>query len=176
MKDRQGIVMVYTGNGKGKTTSALGLALRASGHDEKIFMVQFRKSDPTYGEIQAIRKFLPNMTVLQSARSRFRKRGDFEEADYADAQNVFNKGKEALLSGEYDLVIFDEINFALYNDLLQLDDVLNMLKERPRHVNVVLTGRYACDEIIAAADLVSEVKEIKHHYQAGVKAQPGVEY
>ena len=73
-------------------------------------------------------------------------------------------------------MIFDEINFALYNDLLQLDDVLNMLKERPRHVNVVLTGRYACDEIIAAADLVSEVKEIKHHYQAGVKAQPGVEY
>lgn len=176
MKDRQGIVMVYTGNGKGKTTSALGLALRASGHGEKIFMVQFRKSDPTYGEIQGIRKFLPNMTVLQSERSRFRKHGDFEQADYTDAANVFTQGKEALLSGEYDLVIFDEINFALYNDLLELDDVLAMLKARPRHANVVLTGRYACESIIEAADLVSEVKEIKHHYQAGIKAQPGVEY
>ncbi|NLZ38529.1 MAG: cob(I)yrinic acid a,c-diamide adenosyltransferase [Firmicutes bacterium] len=176
MTKRQGIVMVYTGNGKGKTTSALGLALRASGHGEKIFMVQFRKSDPTYGEIQAIRKFLPTMTVVQSERSQLRKPGDFDEQDIADAANVFAQGREALLSGKYDLVIFDEINFALHCNLLKIEDVLAMLKERPPHVNVVLTGRYAHEDIIAAADLVSEIKEIKHHYAAGIKAQPGVEF
>ncbi|NLZ39313.1 MAG: cob(I)yrinic acid a,c-diamide adenosyltransferase [Firmicutes bacterium] len=176
MASRQGIVMVYTGNGKGKTTSALGLALRASGHGEKIFMVQFRKSDPTYGEIQGIRKFLPNMTVVQSERSQLRKIGDFDQEDLADAANIFAQGREALLAGEYDLVIFDEINFALYCQLLQVEDVLAMLRERPAHVNVVLTGRYAHDAIIDAADLVSEIKEIKHHYAAGIKAQPGVEY
>ncbi|MCR3921411.1 MAG: cob(I)yrinic acid a,c-diamide adenosyltransferase [Firmicutes bacterium] len=176
MTDRQGIVMVYTGNGKGKTTSALGLALRASGHGEKIMMVQFRKSDPTYGEIQAIRKFLPTMTVVQSERSRFRGKGGFDPEDFADAANVFGIGRDALLSGEYDLVIFDEINFAIYNDFVTVTDVLEMLKARPKHVNVVLTGRYAADAIMEAADLVSEVRAVKHHFEAGIKAQQGVEF
>ena len=176
MADREGVVMVYTGNGKGKTTAALGLALRASGHGEKIFMVQFRKSDPTYGEIQAIRKFLPTMTVVQSERSRFRGKGAFDPEDFADAAHVFEQGREALLSGEYDLVIFDEINFAAANDLVKTEDIVDMLKKRPKHTNVVLTGRYADERIIEMADLVSEVKEVKHHFQSGIKAQPGVEY
>lgn len=176
MSTKKGIVMVYTGNGKGKTTAALGLALRASGHGEKIYMVQFRKNDPTYGEIQAIRKFLPNMTVVQSQHGRFRKKGDFTREDYEDAARVFALGREAVLSGAYDLVIFDEINFAAYNNLVKVEDILEMLKNRPAHVTVVLTGRYADEAIMEAADLVSEVKEIKHHFQAGVAAQPGVEY
>ncbi|NLM52906.1 MAG: cob(I)yrinic acid a,c-diamide adenosyltransferase [Firmicutes bacterium] len=176
MSTKRGVVMVYTGNGKGKTTAALGLALRASGHGEKIYMVQFRKSDPTYGEIKAIRKFLPTMTVVQSKRSRFRKKGDFEQEDFDDAANVFALGKEAVLSGEYDLVIFDEINFAAYNKLIKVEDILDMLKKRPPHVTVVLTGRYAAEAVMEAADLVSEVREIKHHFHSGIAAQPGVEY
>lgn len=169
--------MVYTGNGKGKTTAALGLALRTSGHGKKVFMVQFRKSDPTYGEIQAIRKYLPNITVVQSKRSTFRGKGGFDPlADVADAKAVLAKGRQALRSGDYELVIFDEINYALHNELLNLTDVLTMCQERPQHVNLVLTGRYARQEIIAAADLVSEVSLRKHHYQAGIKAQPGIEF
>lgn len=176
MAEKKGLILVYTGDGKGKTTAALGLALRASGHGAKIFMVQFRKSDPGYGEIQAINKFLPNFTAVQSERSRITGRGGFEQADIDDAVNVFNKGKEALLSGDYDLVIFDEINFAVDFGLLPLDDVLDMLKQRPQRADVVLTGRNAPQAIVALADLVSEVREIKHHYKAGVLAQKGIEF
>ena len=176
MKGRKGIVMVYTGDGKGKTTAALGLALRASGHGEKILLVQFCKSDPAYGEVKAIRKFLPTMDVVQSPFCRLRRKGEFEPEDFAAAEEVFRSGRDAVLSGEYDLVIFDEINFAADNNLVKVEDILQMLQERPGHVNVVLTGRNAAAEIIAAADMVSEVKEVKHHYQAGIEAQAGVEY
>lgn len=176
MAEKTGLVLVYTGNGKGKTTAALGLALRASGYGAKIFMVQFRKSDSSYGEIQAISKYLPTFTVVQSQRSRITGRGGFEPEDMADARNVFETGKAALLSGDYSLVIFDEINFAVDYDLLSLDEVVSMLKQRPSHTDVVLTGRNAPREIVEMADLVSEVVEIKHHYKSGVMAQKGIEY
>lgn len=168
--------MVYTGDGKGKTTAALGLALRASGHNSNVFIVQFRKSDPSYGEIQAINKFLPTVTVVQSKRSRITGRGGFEQEDLDDARDVFEKGKEALLSGDYNLVIFDEINFAIDYGLIPLEDVLDMLEKKPPLADVVLTGRNASEAIVSRADLVSEVKEIKHHYQQGVMAQKGIEY
>ncbi|MBS3899374.1 MAG: cob(I)yrinic acid a,c-diamide adenosyltransferase [Dethiobacter sp.] len=176
MSEKRGLVLVYTGNGKGKTTAALGLLLRASGHGAKVFLVQFRKSDPSYGEIQAIDKFLPTVTVVQSKRSRFTVGGGFAEEDFVDARDVFEKGKNALLSGNYDLVIFDELNFAVNCGLISLSDVLAMLAEKPAQVDVVLTGRNASEEIMMRADLVSEVREIKHHYQAGIAAQKGVEY
>lgn len=176
MSEKRGLVLVYTGNGKGKTTAALGLLLRASGHGAKVFLVQFRKSDPSYGEIQAIDKFLPTVTVVQSKRSRFTVGGVFAEEDFVDARDVFEKGKNALLSGNYDLVIFDELNFAVNCGLISLTDVLAMLAGKPAQVDVVLTGRNASEEIMMRADLVSEVREIKHHYQAGIAAQKGVEY
>jgi cob(I)alamin adenosyltransferase len=176
LTDKKAIIMVYTGNGKGKTTAALGLALRASGHGLNVFIVQFRKSDSSYGEIQAINKFLPTVTVVQSKRSRITGRGGFEQADLDDAQNTFEIGKEALLSGNYNLVIFDEINFAMDYGLIPQDGVVAMLKEKPAHTDVVLTGRNAPVEIVEMADLVSEVREIKHHYQAGIKAQKGIEF
>jgi cob(I)alamin adenosyltransferase len=176
MADKKGLVLVHTGDGKGKTTAALGLALRACGHGSKIFMVQFRKSDPSYGEIQAIRNFLPNFTVVQSERSRITGRGGFEQEDIDDALNVFSQGREAVLSDEYDLVIFDEINFAVDYGLIPLSDVVAMLKKRPQRTGVVLTGRNADEEIVEMADLVTEMKEIKHHYKTGVMAQKGIEY
>ena len=116
------------------------------------------------------------MTVVQSERSRFRKKGDFEQADFDDAANIFAQGEAAVLSGEYDLVIFDEINFAAFNKLVKIEDILEMLEKRPPHVTVVLTGRYADEAVMEAADLVSEVREIKHHFHKGIAAQPGVEY
>ncbi|MDW7650417.1 MAG: cob(I)yrinic acid a,c-diamide adenosyltransferase [Bacillota bacterium] len=176
MTEKKGLVLVYTGDGKGKTTAALGLALRASGHGNKIFMVQFRKSDPSYGEIQAIRKFLPDFTAVQSERSRITGRGGFEQEDMDDAANVFARGRDALLSGEYDLVIFDEINFAMDYGLISTDDVVAMLKKRPDRTDVVLTGRNAPEVITELADLVSEVREVKHHYKSGIMAQKGIEY
>lgn len=176
MEEKKGLVMVYTGNGKGKTTAALGLALRAVGHGARVFMAQFRKSDPGYGEIQAIRRFLPGFTVLQSKRSRITRPGDFSEEDREDAQNVFAAAKEALYSGNYDMVIFDEINFAVSMGLVSLEDVLDMVNNRPPGTDVVLTGRGAREELVEIADLVSEVREIKHHFQNGVKARPGIEY
>jgi len=168
--------MVYTGNGKGKTTAALGLALRAIGHGARVFMVQFRKSDPDYGEIRAIRTYLPTFTVVQSARSRLTKRGEFTKDDTDDARAVFAKGKAALNSGQYDLVVFDEINFAMDSGLIPIVEVLDMLNSRPAQVDIVLTGRGVPPEVAAAADLVSEVREVKHHFQNGMKARPGIEF
>jgi len=174
--EKSGLVLVYTGGGKGKTTAALGLALRASGHGAKVFMVQFRKNDPKYGEIQAIQKFLPNFTVVQSGQGRQLIRGHLMQEDVKEAWDGFLQAREALLSGRYDLVIFDEINIALDYGLLPLADVLHMLAERPPQVDVVLTGRNAPQEIIDAADLVSEVREIKHPYCKGVRARKGMEF
>ncbi len=177
MSEKKGLVLVYTGNGKGKTTAALGLALRASGHGAKVFMVQFGKNNPKYGEIQAIQKFLPDFTVVQSGKAKILVRGQLlQEEDIRETRKCFLQGKDALLSEKYSLVIFDEINVAMDYGLLPVEEVLQMLAERPLNVDVVLTGRNAPQEIIEAADMVSEIKEIKHHYSAGVKARKGMEY
>lgn len=176
MLGEKGLVLVYTGNGKGKTTAALGLALRASGHGAKVFMVQFNKNNPKYGEIQAIQKFLPDFTVVQSGRGRILVRGQLPQEDIDETRNCFLQGKEALQSQRYNLVIFDEINIAMDYGLLAVEEVLQMLSERPPHVDVVLTGRNAPQEIVDAADMVSEVKEIKHHYGAGINARKGMEF
>ncbi len=175
MKDKQGIVLVYTGNGKGKTTAALGLALRAIGHGANVFMMQFLKSDPNYGEIQAIRNYLPTFSFVQAGKSRMRD-GYLKEDDRQITVDGFLLGKEALLSGKFDLVIFDELNRALDKGLLIKAEVLEMLARRPPGVDVVLTGRNAPPEIIEAADMVSEIKEIKHHYKTGIKARAGMEF
>ncbi|HAP32829.1 MAG TPA: cob(I)yrinic acid a,c-diamide adenosyltransferase [Firmicutes bacterium] len=175
MKNKKGLVLVYTGKGKGKTTAALGLALRAIGHGAHVFMVQFKKGDPHYGEIQAIHKYLPHFTVFQAGKNKMQL-GMLKEDDPAIIQEGFQRGKEALCSGQYDLCIFDEINVVIDYRILPVSDVLEMLAGRPAHVDVVLTGRNAPVEIIEAADLVSEVKEIKHHLKNGIKARLGMEY
>lgn len=175
-EEKKGLVLVYTGKGKGKTTAALGLALRATGHDEKIFLLQFKKCDPNYGEIKAINKYLPNIKFVQTGRNRISPEGILVEDDSSLAWNGFLLGKEAVMSGEYDLVIFDEINVAVDYGVLPLEEVLKMLSQRPSHVDIVLTGRNAHQEIIDAADMVSEVRMIKHHYKSGIKARAGMEF
>ncbi len=176
MEQTKGLVLVYTGDGKGKTTAALGLALRATGHDRKVFLLQFKKCDPNYGEIRAIHQYLPNIKVVQTGRNRISPEGILVEDDSGLAWNGFILGKEALMSEKYDLVIFDEINVAVSYGVLPVEEVLKMLSERPPHVDIVLTGRNAHPDIIDAADMVSEVKMIKHHYKSGIKARAGMEF
>ena len=175
MKKTKGTIQVYTGNGKGKTTASLGLALRAMGHGQKVFMIQFMKGSKRYGEIQ-IAASLKNLTILQCGRDCFVNRADPDPKDIRLAQNGLLKAKEIIQSRKYDLVILDEINVAMDFKLIAVKDVMKMLREKPKEVELVLTGRGAPRRIRELADLVSSVREVKHHYSKGVKARKGVEF
>jgi len=171
----KGLVLLYTGNGKGKTTAALGLALRAVGHGQKVFMIQFMKGSSKYGEIQAS-KYLPNFTIVQKGRDTFVKKGNPDPIDIELAKEGLNLAKEILQKGEHDLVILDEINVAVDFGLLKEEDVLGLIPLKRQNTTLVLTGRYASEKLISIADMVSEVEEIKHHYKKGIPAQEGIEF
>lgn len=167
-----GYIQVYTGNGKGKTTAALGLSVRAVCSGKKVFFGQFMKG-MKYSELEAV-KFLPNFTMEQLGRDSF----IFNKPSKADI-DVARKGlkriEKVLISGEYDVVVIDEINVALFYELFSVDEVIDILDRRDPHVEVILTGRYAPEKIIEKADLVTEMKEIKHYYREGVPARKGIE-
>lgn len=169
-----GMVQVYMGKGKGKTTAALGLALRAIGHGLKVYMIQFMKGDPKYGELRAA-KNLPNFVVRQYGRSDFVDRKEPSEVDMRLAQEGLAHAREVIASGEYDLVILDEINVALDFKLVDLQDVLALIENRPRETELVLTGRYAPQQVLQAADLVTEMREVKHYFRSGRKSRDGIE-
>ncbi|MDI6761025.1 MAG: cob(I)yrinic acid a,c-diamide adenosyltransferase [Candidatus Brocadiaceae bacterium] len=171
---RRGTVQVYTGEGKGKTTAALGQALRAVGHGWKVIVIQFLKARQGVGEIEAA-KDIPNLHVLQFGSGHFVCNKPTQE-DHALAQQAWQKAREATLSGEYDMIILDEINVAIHYTMLDVLEVLKLIKERPPHVELILTGRYAHPRLLEAADLVSEIKAVKHPYTSGVKAREGIEY
>lgn len=174
--DRHGLIMVYTGDGKGKTTAALGLAMRAIGHGFKVFMVQFMKGDDT-GELSTVGKFLSSeMKIVQSGSPAFIYPGSLSDEDLALAAKGLAMARDAAMSGEYDLVIMDEANVALDFGLLPRAEVIKLLKEKPAWVDIVLTGRGAPREIVELADLVSEVREIKHHFRQGIDAREGIEF
>ena len=168
----QGYIQVYTGNGKGKTTAALGLALRAVCAGKKVFMGQFIKG-MAYSELTAP-QWMPHFTIEQYGRDCFINNDPTAE-DIAIAAAGLKKARQLLQSGEYDIFILDEINVALFYKLFTEEEVLALMKEKPSHVELILTGRYAPDSIIAHADLVTEMKEIKHYYQQGVAARTGIE-
>jgi len=170
----KGIVQVYTGDGKGKTTAALGLALRAAGRDMKILIVQFMKKWD-YGELHSV-KFIPNITLKTFGTKDFVYKGKAKKIDYEEAEKAFSCGMEGVQSGNYQMVIFDELNMAIYFDLLDPNFVINTIKEKPEDVEIVITGRKASTGIIEIADLVTEMKEIKHPYQKGFQARKGIEY
>ncbi|MEW6684600.1 MAG: cob(I)yrinic acid a,c-diamide adenosyltransferase [Candidatus Edwardsbacteria bacterium] len=173
---RFGTVQVYTGDGKGKTTAALGQALRASGHGLKVFVIQFMKGSKNYGELKAVKSF-PNFTIEQYGLDTFVKKGAPSEKDLELAQKGFNKAKEIIKSSKYDMVILDEINVAIDYGLLELNEVVQLIKQKPKSVELILTGRYAPLQILALADLVTEMKELKHHYSTkGIQAREGIEY
>jgi len=173
--ERQGTVQVYTGDGKGKTTAALGQALRAAGHGLSVYMIQFMKGSENYGELAAARA-LPGFVIEQSGRDEFVDRENPAPVDVEFARAGLEKARAAIRGGEYDIVILDEINVALDFGLVSLEDVKTLITERPRHVELILTGRSAHPEIVRLADLVSEVLKIKHHYDSGVAAREGIEY
>jgi len=172
---KRGFVQVYTGEGKGKTTAALGLAMRAAGHGLRVYILQFMKGWPNYGEVKSVGGH-PQITLRQFGRSDFVDPEKPEPEDVEMAQEALREARGVLTSGSYDLVILDEVNVALKYGLIELRDVLALIEEKPEHVELVLTGRYAPPEIIERADLVTEMREVKHPYKNGVKGRKGIEY
>lgn len=175
MKLERGCVQVYTGNCKGKTTAALGLAFRAVGRGLKVVMIQFMKGGGPYGEHLAAARLAPDLTIIPTGREGWVNKDNPATEDITLAHNALSLAREKLLSGEYDLVILDEINGAIGFGLISVGDVLELLSIRPAAVELVLTGRNADPKIIEAADLVTEMVEIKHYYKAGVPARIGIE-
>ncbi len=169
----KGYVQVYTGNGKGKTTAAIGLAVRAVGANLKVFIGQFVKG-MHYSELDSLKKFEGQIVVKQFGRDCFIYNDPTEE-DIKRAKDGLDEVKEIINSGKFDVVILDEIHIALYYKLFPVEDVLDIIKNKPESVELILTGRFAPQEIIDAADLVTEMREIKHYYQKGVVAREGIE-
>jgi cob(I)alamin adenosyltransferase len=175
IEPRHGMVQIYTGDGKGKTTAALGLALRASGQGLRVYIIQFMKGWPFYGELESV-KHLPGVTLRQFGRPDFVSKEHPDPEDIRQAGEALDHAREVVVSGQYDLVILDEINVALEFGLVPLADVTSLLEQRPPRVELVLTGRWAPPGLIARADLVTEMLAIKHPYNDGVQARKGIEF
>ena len=169
----KGYIQVYTGDGKGKTTAALGLALRASGHGLYTYIGQFMKGQ-SYGELEALRGN-EYITVEQYGNAHHIHKDRVATDDVERAHRGLQLAREALLSGFYNIVVLDEVNVAAWFGLLEASDVLALLDERPENVEVVLTGRRAPREFIDRADLVTEMRSVKHYYEQGISARPGIE-
>jgi len=169
----KGYVQVYTGDGKGKTTAALGLSLRAAGANLKVFIAQFVKG-MEYSELEAVKRYSDLITLKQYGRDAFI-HGKPTKEDFDAAGKGFDELKDVILSGKYSLVIIDEANIAIYYKLFSAEDLISLIDEKPEHVEIVITGRKADPKIIERADLVTEMKEIKHYYTNGVKARKGIE-
>jgi cob(I)alamin adenosyltransferase len=169
----KGYVQVYTGNGKGKTTAAIGLAVRAAGAGLKVFIAQFCKGFD-YSELKALRLFKDSIKVKQYGKRTFI-HGRPGEADKKFAMEGLIASKEAIKSGKYDVIILDEANIAVHFNLLSIDDLLDIIDSKPEDVELVITGRHARKELIKKADLVTRMCEIKHYYRQDVKARKGIE-
>lgn len=177
-KGRRGLVVVYTGEGKGKTTAALGMALRAVGRGFRVLMIQFIKGSWHYGELDGVKALAPNFEITTGGKGFVGIVDDalpFEEHRKA-AVETLAFAKAQVVSGKYDLIILDEINNAVKGELIPVEGVLDLLAARPPDLHLVLTGRAAHPKVIEAADLVTEMREIKHPYQRGVLAQIGIDY
>ncbi len=169
-----GYIHLYTGNGKGKTTAAVGLATRAVGRGQRVLFVQFMKPEGGYGEQTALRKL--GVEVHAFGRNSFVKMHNPDEVDIRLARDGLEFAREALSSGEYDLIVLDEINVAAHCGLVSVEDVLDAVRSRAERTEVVLTGRYAPPAFIEMADLVTEMREVKHYFREGVMAREGVEF
>jgi cob(I)alamin adenosyltransferase len=170
-----GLVQVYTGVGKGKTTAALGLALRACGHGLKVHMIQFMKGDIDYGELKACES-LPNFSIVQFGRPDFVEKEDPAKQDIEFAQKALEYAKDVVHKGEYDIVILDELNVAIDFQLVDLEEVINLIDSKPEHMEIIITGRNAHEKIIERADYVTSMENVKHPYDRGQKARNGIEH
>jgi len=171
----KGLVQVYTGNGKGKTTASLGLVFRALGHGLRIHVMQFMKGQTLYGELESAKLFAERLTIEQVGTPRFVKQGKQTAIDREMAQAAFSRAQLIVASGDYDLIVLDELNCAVDFDLVELDAVKEMIRTKPAHTELVITGRNVHPDVIELADLVTEMREIKHYYNDGQAARVGIE-
>lgn len=173
-----GLVIVYTGKGKGKTTAALGIVLRSVGHGYKVGMIQFIKGEWYYGELSSSKRLEPEFEMIAAGKGFVGIIDDDHsiEVHQKAAQEAVALARDRLSSGIYDIMILDEINYAMKLNLISVQDVLDIIRKRPKKTSLVLTGNYAPDEVIAIADLVTEMREVKHPYQLGIKAKKGIDY
>ncbi|MEW6027701.1 MAG: cob(I)yrinic acid a,c-diamide adenosyltransferase [Planctomycetota bacterium] len=188
----KGLVIVITGHGKGKTTSALGQALRATGQGLKVLMIQFLKSSHIYGEIKSAKKLYPDFEIIQAGKECVHTTNKYDcphcefechvdiknpsKDDKEAAQRAFMLAREKILSGKYNLIILDEIIYAIDYGLLNVENVLNMINARPEGLHIILTGRNAPIQLTREADLVSEILEIKHQFHQGMKSVRGIDF
>jgi len=174
---RKGLIIVHTGPGKGKTTSAMGTALRAVGNGMKVLMLQFLKGSWHYGELDAAKSFGGNWVMKQMGRGFVKVGGaETDPEDVRMVEEAWSEAEKAIQSGEWDLIILDEINYAIGYNMLDPAKVVATLKAKPEQVHVILTGRNAHTSIVEIADTVTEMKQVKHAYEKGVLAQRGIEY
>ncbi len=175
---KNGLTIVYTGKGKGKTTAALGIALRATGYKKKICMIQFIKGSWHYGEMESSKLLEPEFEMVAIGKGFVGIIDDKspKEDHQKVAKEAIKISNEKIQSGKYDIIILDEINYAVNLNLISLEDVLELIKSKPENVDLVLTGNYAKDEVIEAADIVTEMREIKHPFEKGIKAKEGIDF
>jgi cob(I)alamin adenosyltransferase len=174
----KGLVIVYTGKGKGKTTAALGIVLRAVGHGYKVGMIQFIKGEWYYGELTSSKRLEPEFELIAAGRGFVGIIDDdhpIEEHEKA-AKDAIEVAKHKIASGDYDIMILDEINYAVKLNLISQEDILDVIAAKPEKTSLVLTGNYVPKAVMDAADLVTEMREIKHPYQRGIKAKKGVDF
>lgn len=174
----RGLVIVYTGKGKGKTTAALGIVLRAVGHGYKVGMIQFIKGEWYYGELTSSKRLEPEFEMIAAGKGFVGIIDDDHpiEDHQEAARQALAIAREKLASGAYDVLILDEINYAVKLNLLSEQDVLDLIKSRPQKTTIVLTGNYAPESVLQVADLITEMREVKHPYQSGIKAKKGIDF
>ena len=177
---KHGYIQVYTGNGKGKTTASLGLAMRALGRCWKVLIIMFTKGGDDYGELNSFRNLSPeisqNLTIIQAGLDRIVYENNKTDADTAEIKKGWKLAKNAIQNDEYNLIILDEANIAIDMGFIDLNEVIDVLKNKPEEMEIVLTGRNAKQEIIDIAHLVSEIKPVKHYWDTGIAARKGIEY
>ena len=171
----QGLIQIFTGDWKGKTSAALGIVLRALGHRLKVYIIFFMKGDYPYGERNILSE-LPNVTVASFGQKGFTDPAKIKPEEREQARQALAAAREAMLSGDYDLVVLDEVNVAIAWNLIALDEVIRLLKDKPGNVELILTGRQADARLIELADLVTEMVKIKHPYDKGGLARKGIDY
>ena len=177
VESRKGLILINTGPGKGKTTAAMGTALRAVGNGMRVLMLQFLKGSWHYGELDAVKAFGDNFVMKQMGRGFVKVGGaETDPEDSRLVEEAWLEARRAILSGEWDLVVLDEINYAIGYGMLDPAKVVETLKQRPEMVHVILTGRNAHPSLIEIADTVTEMRQVKHAYESGILAQRGIEY
>jgi cob(I)alamin adenosyltransferase len=178
MENADGLVIVYTGKGKGKTTAALGVAFRATGHDMRTCMIQFIKGSWHYGEMSSSKRLEPEFELTAVGKGFVGILDDRSPKEDHEkiAREAVRISKEKIFCGKYDVVILDEINYAVNMGLVSIDDVIDLIKSKPKNLSLILTGNHARQEVIDAADLVTEMREIKHPFQRGIRAKKGIDY